>query len=140
MTYGRKFNHLQELIDYINDIVLSKQLPPTLDLDGLTVIINDGSDLTVTFSGTALTPNAVVAQINAVKAGAASLRNYGQFAPSQSKLAFILDTLIVKHTGTANEILGLSTTGAVTVGANAIPKADIVAVTEYTDHYTIIHE
>lgn len=140
-TYGRQFSHLQELLDYLNDVMLSKDLPPTLDLDTLTLIVNDGADKTVTFVGNGLTPNQIVIQINAVKAAAASLRNYGQSSPPQSKLAFVLATLKVKSTGTANALLGLPTAGGdVTVGANATPKADIVAITEFANRYTVIHE
>ena len=141
MAYkGRQFNHLQELLDYLDGIVLSRDLAPTLDLDTLTLLINDGGNKTVTFSGNGLTPNQIVAQINAISAGAASLRNYGSASPPRSKLAFILPALVVKNTGTANALLGLSTTANVTVGATAVAKADIVAITEFTNRYTVVHE
>jgi len=138
---GRQFDSLQELLDYLNGVVLGRELSPTLDLDGLTFIVNDGTDKTVTFVGNGLTPNVVIAQINAVKAGAVTLRNYGQTAPPQSRLAFILAALKIKSTGTANALLGMPTSGGdVTIGAGAIALADIVAIDEWTGRYTVVHQ
>lgn len=137
---GRQFAHLQELLDYLNGIVLSKELSPRLDLDGLTLIINDGGDHTVTFVGSSLTLNAIVVQINTVVAGAASLKNYGQASPPRSMLAFVLAGLIVKTTGTANALLGLSTTAAKTVGATAVAATDVIQITECLNRFTVIHK
>jgi len=140
---GRQFDSLPEMIDYLNDIMLAKKdLEPMLDLDGLTVIVNDGSDKTVTFSGHSLTPTEIVAQINAVKAGAASLRNYGHSSLQKPRLAFVLATLKVKSTGTANALLGLPTSGGdITVAANAIPQADIVVIQtdEGGNKFSLVH-
>lgn len=138
---GQQFTHLQELLDYLNDVLLSRELQPTLDLNGLTLIVNDGADKTVTFAANGMTPNQIVTAINAVKAGAVTLRNYGQASPPMSRLAFILATLKVKSTGTANALLGLPTSGGdITVGANAVAKADIAAITEFAGRYTVVHE
>src|SRR5512137_1845935 len=98
-TYGRQFSHLQELLDYLNDIVVGKPIEPTLNLDTLTLILDA---TTVTFVGTALTPNQIVTQINAVVAGAASLRNYGLASPPRSQLAIVKAATVVQVTGTAN--------------------------------------
>jgi len=138
---GKQFTHLQELLDYLNDIVLSRELQPTLDLNGLTLIVNDGADKTVTFAANGMTPNQIVTAINAVKAGAVTLRNYGQASPPRSRLAFILSTLKVKSTGTANALLGLPTSGGdLTVGANAVTKAEVLSLTEWAGRYSVIHE
>lgn len=135
---GQQFMHLQELLDYLNGIVLSRDLQPTLDLNGLTLIL-DAS--TVTFVGNGLTPNQVVAQINAVVAGAATLRNYGQASPPRSMLALIKAAMVVQTSGTANALLGLPTSGAApTVGANAVAKVDVLSVTEFANRYSVIHE
>jgi len=134
---GRQFNHIQELLDYLNGVVLSRDLSQTLDLDGLTLILTGG---TTTFSGNGLTPNQIVAQINAAVSGAASLRNVGTASPPRSKLAFILAGQVIDKDGTANSFLGLSTTADVTVGATAVVKADIISITEFTNRFTVIHE
>jgi len=134
---ARQFSHLAELVDYLNGVVLSRDLEPTLNLDGLTLILTGG---TTTFVGTALTPNQIVAQINAIVGGAASIRNYGTAAPPRSKLAFILAAQVIDKDGTANSLLGLSTTADVTVGATAVAKADIISITEFTNRFTVVHE
>jgi hypothetical protein len=135
---GRQFAHLQELLDYLNDLVVGLPLQPTLDLDGLTLILGA---TTVTFVGTALTPNQIVDQINTVVTAAASIRNYGQSSPPQSRLAIVKGTTTVQTSGTANALLGLPTSGtAPVVGANAVANADVVAVTEFAGHYTVLHE
>jgi len=138
---GKQFDNLQEMMDYLNGLIGGSELSYPLALDGLTLIVNDGADKTVTFSGDALVPKEVVAQINAVKAGAVTLRNYGYSSPPSPRLLFILAGLKVKSTGTANSLLGLPTSGAdQTVGAAAVPKANIVAVDEWAGRYTVIHE
>jgi hypothetical protein len=137
-TYGRQFSHLQELLDYLNDVIVGQPLTPTLDLDGLTLILGA---TTITFVGHALTPNQIVVQINAAVATAASLRNYGQSSPPQSRLAIVRPTTVVQTTGTANALLGLPTSGAApVVGADAVAHTDIIQITEIVGRYTVVHE
>jgi hypothetical protein len=136
----KQFSNPIELQDYLNGVILSRDLEatPTLDLTGKTLIINDGGDHTVTFVGL-LTPNAIVAAINAVVSSAVQLRNYGHTAPPRSALAFSLSGLKIKSTGTANALLGLPTSGGdLTVGAGPA-TTDIVAITEGYNRFTIVH-
>lgn len=144
MAYtGRTFDSIQELVDYLNDVVVGGRAlqPTTRNLDGKTLKINDGTLKTVTFSGYELTPKDIVTQINAVVAGAASLRSYGH-GIGQPRLAFTIATQLIDKTGTANPILGLSTAADVTVGANAVASASIVAITpdEGGNKFTVVHE
>lgn len=125
MYVARQFQTPGELLDYLNDAVVSKPLDGPLNLDSLTLILDS---TTVTFSGTALTPNQIVAQINAAVAGAAELRNYGRTPPFGVQLAIVKPAVVVQNTGTANALLGFSTTAAHTVGANAVAKANIVDI------------
>ena len=141
----KQLNSAQEMADYLNDIVLSKQLSmPVLGLHGKTLILGA---TTVTFadaSGAGLSPAQIVTQINAAVAGAASARNYGhaQSPGPQAQVAIVKATTVVQNTGTANSILGFSTTAAVTVGANAVAKADIIAITSDAmgARFTVVHE
>jgi len=144
MAYkGRSFDSIYELVDYLNDVVVGGRSlqPVTRNLDGKTLKINDGTLKTVTFSGYELTPKEIIDQINAVVAGAASLKNYGH-GTCAPNLAFLTAGLIIDKTGTANSIFGLSTTADVTVGANAIAKADIISITpdEGGNKFSVVHE
>lgn len=143
MAYkGGTFDSLQELLDYLNNILVgTRALAPTSrNLDSLTLKINDGTLKTVTFSGYELTPKDIVTQINAVVAGAATLRNPGH-GVGQPFLAFATAGLLIDKSGTANTVLGLPTGADTTVGANAIVQADIVAITpdESGNKFTVVH-
>lgn len=116
MSYHvRGFQTAQELEDFLNGVLLSSLPNKDLyanasSLNGLTVVYDAGAgDVTVTFVGASLSLKQVVDQINAVTAGAASVRNYGHTAPYASFLAFVKPSLQLKGTGTANAILGLAT-------------------------------
>lgn len=145
MYANRGFQSPGEFEDYLNGVIYSAKafsgpFTGANSLDGLTLKLNDGGDKTVTFAGTSLTLNQVVDQINAVSTGAAAIRNYGRNPPAGSNLAFVVASLVVKETGTANAILGLSTTAAATV--TPITKSKIVAVEQ--DHvariFWVLHE
>lgn len=145
MYVNRGFQSPGEFEDYLNGVVISNRsfsgpFVGANDLNGLTIIINDGGDNTVTFSGDSLTLNQVVDQINVVVAGAAALRNYGRNAPAGVNLVFVLSGLVVKETGTANIILGLPTAAPITV--TAVVKSKIVAIEQ--DHtariFWVLHE
>lgn len=114
----------QEYVDFREGYILSSPLDTAIvTLNGKTVIIDAGAgDLTTTFVGTSLTPAQVVAQINAVVAGAAVLRayDYGASQGTSRVIVFATSTHIIKSTGTANGDLGLS------VLANSIPGAVVV--------------
>lgn len=125
-------NSPQELVDYLNDIVLSTQLSiPVMGLHGKTLILDIS---TITFSdpsGAGLSPAEIVAQINNVVADAAALRNYGRAqSPSpQVQLAIVKAGTTIQPSGTANPILGFSTTTARQVGSNAVLPANIIQIT-----------
>lgn len=143
MAYvGRTFDSLRGLLDYLDDIVVGEKPLPERShgLDGKTLIINNGADVTVTFSGDSLSPIEVVSQINAAVADAATLRSPG-YGVTQSYLAFDTPTHVIKHTGTANAVLGLSTSNDATVGASAVAPANIVSVTPdgSGNKLTVIH-
>jgi hypothetical protein len=153
MAYVSKtFDNFEELVDYLNDIARGKLLPAAsrvYGLHGLTLIINDGgADRTVTFAdadGTGLLPKEILAQIHATHANLASpnvgFRNYGHASPPKVALAVVTSGYIVRQTGTANELLGLSTSAAKTVGANAVASADIVMLDTFeSNRICVIHE
>jgi hypothetical protein len=142
MAYAtRTFDNPQELVDYLNDVIVGSPVGHgPFNLDGLKITI-DGSE--VTFSGTELRWPAVVAQINAVKAGAATLRNYGHQSPGNPRLTFTTPTHVLLGSGagaTANPLLGLP--GAdTTVGANAVALADVLTVFHLENQRVgVIHE
>jgi hypothetical protein len=138
---GRQFSHLQELLDYLNGIVLSNALKATLNLHSLTLIIDNGKGHTITFAGNSLPPNQVADQINAVVEGAVVLRTYGHHTPPQPHLAFIQNSLRIKTTGTANARLGLPTAGDdLVVGTTAVTKEKIISITETPNRFTVVHE
>jgi len=143
----RQYDNAQELTDYLNGIVLSASLPPgkIFGLDGLTLIINDGAAKTVTFAdptNVGLALPEIIAQIEAVSSGFATLRNYGHIAPPKYQLAFVGATDQVLHTGTANTILGLGTSGGpFIIGGAAVAIANIVAVFNMENNRIgVIHE
>ena len=144
MAYkGQTFDSLQELLDYLNDVVVGRRAlkPKIYDLNGKTLKINDGTLKTVTFSGSELTPKDVVEQINTqTSAGTATLRNPGH-GVGQPYLAFASAGDVIDKTGTANSSLGLPTGADTTVGANAVVQADIVAITpdESGNKFTVVH-
>jgi hypothetical protein len=150
----KQFNLAQEVADYLNDIVLTKALTTkTYGLHGLTLLINDTvNDYTVTFddpTDQGLNPAEIVHQINTAEipgplylTGCATIRNYGHMtAPLQVYVVFAKENYVIDQHGTANAALGLSTTADLTVGANAVAKADIVAITSDAAgvRYTILH-
>lgn len=150
MAYtGRQFDSLPELVDYLNDIVLSKALgEKVLGLHGKTFIVNDGGgDRVATFSdpnGAGLTPNQIRDQIYAAHASlqTVEMRNYRSSVPPTPRVAIVTPTHIVRSIGTANTLLGFSTTTDVTVGANAVAKADIVSIDsdEGGNKFSLVHE
>ncbi len=125
MYVARQFQTPGELLDYLNDAVIGGVLSGPLNLDTLTLILGA---TTVTFVGTALTPNQIVAQINAAVAGAAELRNYGRQPPYGVQVAIVKAGTVVQLAGTANALLGFSTAVARTVGASAVAKVNIVDI------------
>lgn len=133
------FDSELELVDYLNDIIVGKPVGMgPFNLDGLTLTIAGNL---VTFSGTELRWPQIVAQINAVSSGSASLRNYGHQSPPSCRLAFVTATELLAASGTAKAILGLPA-AATTVGANAVAKADIVSILKDGEgnRFTVIHE
>ena len=142
MAYtGRTFDTLSNLVDYLNDVVIGGATLPAIsrNLDGKTLIINTGSDHTVTFSGYELTPGDIVSQINSVVSGAAGVKAPG-YGVVGAFLAFTTSGHIVRHTGTANQILGMDTVADKTVGANAIAQSNIVSITyDGSGKFTVVH-
>jgi hypothetical protein len=151
MAYtAKQFDTSQELVDYLNDLVQGAPLPlKVYGLDGLTLIVNPaGTPREVTFddsSGVGLSPREIIAQmedVNADMVGVAALRSYRHTTPPAYRLTFTLAGDIVDKDGTANSILGFSTSGDSTVGANAVALADIVIITtdEGGNKFTIVHQ
>jgi hypothetical protein len=129
------------LIDYLNDVVVAGTDLPLVSrkLDGKTLVINNGSDHTVTFSGYELSPKDIIDQINAVVSGAAGLRTPG-YGVVGAFLCFNTVGHLVRHTGTANSILRLDTANDQTVGANAIAQANIISITyDGSGKFTVVH-
>lgn len=121
----REFDTRQETEDFINDVLrgaipLSPKVP--VNLDGLTLTFTTPA-VTVTFSGTALRPNDVVAQINA--ATAATTATIRRHAGVDANFVTLIDDGDVLTGGTAATALGLS---AGTVGANKIVLAKLHSV------------
>lgn len=136
---ARTFDSEQEMVDYLNDIIVGKAVGMgPFDLDGLTLTIAGNL---VTFSGNGLRWPAIISQINAVSSGSASLRNYGHQSPPSSRLAFVTDSELLAAAGTAKEILGLPA-AATTVGANAVALADIASIVKDGEgnRFTVIHQ
>jgi hypothetical protein len=141
MAYtGRTFDNIEELTDYLNGIVLGKSFlasSKVYGLNALTLIINDGGvDRTVTFSDPSeqgLSPKEILDQIYATHANLGSpnvgFRSYGHASPPKVSLAVFTASYTVDKDGTANTILGFSTTVDTVVGASAVVQADIVSIT-----------
>jgi len=145
----RQFDTPREMVDYLNDIVIGKAISigKIYGLDGLTLIINNGSDRTVTFADATeggLTLSEVVAQIEATHATlAASVRRraYRPTTPPTVHLAFDTATWVVKGAGTANALLGFPAADQ-TVGAAAVVLSDIATITtdEGGNKFTVVHQ
>jgi hypothetical protein len=140
MYKAKTFGHFQELVDYMNGVVIGKKLPKKVfGLHGLTFIVNDGADKTTTFQDPTfegLSPKQIYAQIYAVQNDLAVLRDYGD-SPVSPSLAVIKDTYTVKGTGTANAILGFDN---VDVQVNDILPANIIATFRNEgNRYHLIH-
>lgn len=138
----RTFDNGQELVDYLHGVIFSGHLEPKIyGLDGLELDLDDGASKTVTFadvSGQGLTIPEIVAQINAAVTGAVTARSFGHQAPPKYQLAFILASLEVLGTGSANTLLKIT---AGTVGAGAVAKTDIVALLPVeSNRLFLIHE
>jgi hypothetical protein len=151
MAYiGRHFDSIQEMTDYLNDVVLSGPLGErVLGLHGKTLIINDGgADRVVTFSdptGVGLTPNQIRQQIYDTHSGlqgAVELRNYRVAVPPTPQIAIVTVAYYVKATGTANALLGFSTTSDTTVGDSAVAQADIITIQsdESGNKFSLVHQ
>lgn len=132
MYIVKTFNNPDELVDFLNGAVRGKPLASTVyGLNGLTVIINDGSaDRTTTLSdptGVGLSPSAILTQIRATDASMAAvkLRSYGQ---SPQKPLFVVDVqgFIVRGSGTVNTILGFLSSDAT---VSEIATTDIIKIT-----------
>lgn len=146
----REFDNVCEMVDYLNDIVLGKTLPANVrvrNLGSKTLIVNDGTaDRTATFvdaSGEGLLPKEIIDQIKAAHASLANvtLRSYCHNVLPSVHIAVVTPTYTVKKTGTANTILGFSTAVDVVVGANAVPKANIVSIVPMNNQrFSVIHE
>ena len=155
MAYVAKtFDNLEELTDYLNDVAKGKPLlagSRVFGLHGLTLIINDGAaDRTVTFSdatGYGLLPKEILDQIHATHASLVSphvgFRNYGHAAPPRVTLSVFTASYAIKNSGTSNVVLGfpVAPAASVTVGANAVVKANIVSVTrEEGNRISVLHD
>jgi len=143
-TKFKQLNSAQEVIDYLNDIVLSKQLSSlVMGLHGLTLILDAAPVTFADATGAGLTPPQIVAQINAAVATAAALRNYGhaQSPGPQFQLALVKATVVVSNLGTANALLGFPTGASVTVGANAVTAANVIQILSDANgaRYTVFH-
>lgn len=145
----RQFDTAREMTDYLNDAVVGKPISTgkIYGLDGLTLIINDGVDKTVTFADPTeegLSLKDIFDQIASDQptlAGKVLRRSYRPTTPPTVQLVVEEATYIVKGAGTANALLGFGGTD-VTAGANSVAIADIVQA--HTDEggnkFTLIHQ
>lgn len=149
MAYTFKlFDNMEELVDYLNDVVSGSYLPPrTYGLDGLTLIVDDGTARTTTFADATdagLTPKDILDQIRATHANMinVAVRDYGHMSPPRPKLVVTKATYVVDKDGTANPLLGFSAVADATVGANAVAKADIISIlrTEPGNKISLLHD
>jgi len=110
-----RFGSSKKMTDFLNGRVIGNvNLLNGADVDGLTFIFDKGGgDVTVTFTakGRVWTINEIVDQINVTEAGLAHIDNVGSTPPDR-RLAIEKDlaSLTVKSSGTANSLLGFSTT------------------------------
>lgn len=141
-AWSRKtFASLRELVAYLNGALLGavNLYPNGADLDGLTIIINDGvADRTVTFTakGSNWSAAEIVAQIAAdpnladdVATIKTTMANYVG-AVAEQYLQIVGDPAhIVRSTGTANTALGFSavsdTTQVITANTDVIEIAPV---------------
>lgn len=137
---SRSFIGFEHVLDYLNGSVFgSANLADGADVDGLTLIINNGtSDVTVTFApakGRNWTAAEIADQINntAGLAGVASIANKTR-AMGQSldlRLRIMGDpNHTVKSTGTANSVLGFSTTSD--TAQSIIPDSEVKYILDPT--------
>jgi hypothetical protein len=124
-----QFGHPKELEDFLNGILIGGAINNRdgVDVRGLTLVFTTPA-VTVTFPSTAAfasaTASAIAAEINSQTTQATSTaRNYG-YGPGTASLALIKASDVL-DSGTALAVLGLS---AGTVGATAVPKANIIQV------------
>jgi hypothetical protein len=118
-----KFGSSLGLQEYLNGALLgNKNLDKGGDVDGLTLIfeVDGGGDTTVTFTPVKSRPwtlEEIVAKINVAVADLAFIRQAtipGRPRDRRLKLEKALTSLVVKSTGTANAVLGYSTTANTT--------------------------
>lgn len=114
------FNTVEQLVNFLNGVVIGGQnLVQGAAVDGLTLVVDiGGGDVTVTFTPAKSRPwtaQEIAAKINASIAGIARVysRNYDNpyLAGGDQRILLERDgALTVKTTGTANALLGFSTT------------------------------
>jgi hypothetical protein len=106
-------------------IVGVKNLVKGAEVDSLTFVFNKGaSDVTINFTtakNRAWTLAEIVAKINATESGLAQIKNVTS-TDRRIKIEKDLAVLIVKKTGTANSLLGLSTAADVTADPIALSE------------------
>lgn len=146
----RQFDTAKEMVDYLNDVVLSKPLQGTIyGLHGLTLIIDAGSGAqTVTFadaSGAGLSLQDIVTQIEAAHAslvGVTGFRQYRPTTPHTRQMVFAGAGHVIDKDGTANSAFGFNTAADSTVGASAVALADIASITtdEGGNKFTVVHQ
>lgn len=132
MLLTKKFGSLDELIDFMQDYVITRELKiSNPQFTGLTVIINPAGagNQTITF-GTATSPVDMVAAINAIVPGAAELRAYGHAAYGgvTHAIAFVNPNHVIQISGTANALLGLSTAVTSTPMTSVVTPGQVVEI------------
>jgi len=132
----RYFRTLKEATSFLNGVIqIPKDVGGTIDLDGLTLIIDKdgGGNRTVTFVGTELTAEDIVTQIAAAHAdlsGAVTyVQNVGSFHHGRGQIFLRIgkddgSVYTIRGNGTANPELGLP--------SPATPANDVVG-TPYTN-------
>lgn len=142
-----EFGTVQEMEDFINDLIVSKPLDATAkyNVRALTLTFTTPA-VTIAFPDTEQYEHAslyeIAQQIETQSAGRATLRMHGQGQGGRTAyLAFIKDGDVFTG-GTAKDILGLGQYGpggaAGTVGANKIIQADIVSILTNPQSYSYI--
>ena len=109
-----KFGSAKKMVEFLNGTILgTRNLSSGASVDGLTFIFDKGAgNVTVTFSpakSRAWTLSEIVDKINVTEAGLAHINNVGGLDRRLS-IEKDLASLTVKSTGTANSLLGFSTT------------------------------
>ena len=110
-----KFGSAKKMIEFLNGTILgTRNLSSGAAVDGLTFIFDKGAgNVTVTFSpakSRAWTLAEIVAKINTTEAGLAHINNVGG-TDRRLSIEKDLASLTVKDSGTANSVLGFSTSG-----------------------------